>query len=161
MRRKVLWCGLRYGESLAKGGLSDRGGVVTGCVAGRMDLSPCPLPGVRKGGTVGAVAGTVAGFAGDVAGLCGGVFAALASGWNPGLKVVCAVVVAKDGGAFERLAVGDADEEVVGAKAGVGNQREGDGWEVGSGFARAAPGAHPFGCRIRGALSRERRSGSL
>ncbi|MGZ6307824.1 MAG: hypothetical protein ACXWP6_15295 [Ktedonobacterales bacterium] len=89
------------------------------------------------------------GAVGGVGGLCGGTFAALTSGWNLGLEVV-GVVVAKDGGALERLALGDAYKKVVGTEAGVRDKREGDGWEIGGGFARAAAGAHPFGCRICG-----------
>lgn len=111
----------------------------------------------------GDLAGIIAGsVARDIAGLGVGILTVVADGWNAGLRFVV-VVVAKDGGAFERLALGDANEEVVGAEAGVGNEREGDGWEVGTGFARAAAGAHPFGCRMcgNGAIGRRRRCGGL
>ncbi len=84
------------------------------------------------------------------AGLCAGVLAALAAGWDAGLGV--AVVVVPDGYAFERLALGDADEEVVGAERDIGDQRKRDGREVGGGFARAATGAHSPGRRVRGGV---------
>ena len=96
-----------------------------------------------------------------IAGLGVGVFAMVADGWSCGQELVVVVVV-KDGCAFERLALGDANEEVVGAEASVWNEREGDRREVEAGFARAAAGARPFGRRTCDAVAsggRHRRGG--